>query len=345
VILKDMESTNDIILEYGLFGTIIPPKERKQKEGEKKGDIYATNPQIETVKPQQIQSSTPKKSSFPSSKQESKTFLAALEGKYNVTWRAPKNVRILSIGIGSFKDAQIPQVKHARHDGQLFASFVKSSGVPEENINCLTNADAYRSDITDALMKLKMATTEKSETAIFYFSGHGAPIVKDGKIVDSALVPYDARENSMEYTGIKVSTLREMLSDVRGSWIIILDACFSGKEGRSLMPKNVKAISVVPKDFNVISKSGANTWWITATSGNNFANDFPKENSGLFTYYFLKALNAERGVDSNRDGLISLQEAFNWTKKEVQAVSAKSLGRLQVPELIGEGDTILTIPR
>ncbi len=345
VILKDIESANDIILEYGLFGTIVPPKERKQKEGEKEGDIYATSPQIETVKPQQIQSSTPKKSPFPSSKQESNTFLTAFEGKYNVTWRAPKNVRILSVGIGSFKDSQIPQVKHARFDGQLFASFVKSSGVPEENINCLTNEDAYRSDITDALMKLKIATTEKSETAIFYFSGHGAPIVRDGKIVDSALVPYDARENSMEYTGIKVSTLHEMLSDVRGNWIIILDACFSGKEGRSLMVKNVKAISVVPKDFNVISKSGANTWWITATSGNNFANDFPKENSGLFTYYFLKALNAEGGVDSNRDGLISMQEAFNWTKKEVQAVSAKSLGRLQVPELIGEGDTILTIPR
>lgn len=194
-------------------------------------------------------------------------------------------------------------------------------------------------------MKLKMATTEKSETAIFYFSGHGAPIVRDGKIIDAVLVPYDARENSMEYTGIKVSTLREILSDVRGNWIIILDACFSGKEGRSLMAKNVKAISVVPKDFNVISKSGSNTWWITATSGDNFANDFPKKNSGLFTYYFLKALNAERGVDSNRDGLISMKEAFNWTKKEVQAVSAKSLGRLQVPELIGEGDTILTIPR
>jgi uncharacterized caspase-like protein len=69
-----------------------------------------------------------------------------------------------------------------------------------------------------------MATTEKSVTAIFYFSGHGAPIVKNGKIVDSALVPYDARENSLEYTGIKISTLHEMLSDVRGNWIVILDA-------------------------------------------------------------------------------------------------------------------------
>jgi len=263
----------------------------------------------------------------------------------NVVWRAAKNVRLLSVGVGDFKDSKLPQVKHARSDAQNIESFLKSSGVPEENITCLTNEHASRSDITDALVRLKMATTEPYETAIFYFSGHGAPIIKSGKIVDAALIPYDAMESSLEYTGLRISMLKEMLSDMRGNSIVILDTCFSGKEGRSLMTKNVKAIAVVPKDFNVIQGSGKKSWWLTATSGDNFANDFQKGNSGLFTYYFLKALNGEEGVDANEDGLISMREAFNWTKKEVQAVSAKSLGRLQVPELIAKGDTILTIPK
>ena len=262
-----------------------------------------------------------------------------------VSWRAPRKTRILSVGVGDFKDTAIPKIDYAESDARGFASLAKSSGIPEENITRLTNKDACRNAITYALIKLKMATTERSETAIFYFSGHGAPIVKNGKIVDAALVPYDAGENSLEYTGIKISTLQELLSDTRGNWIVILDACFSGKEGRSLMAKNIKGICVVPKDFNVAPKSTMNNWWITATSGDNFANDFPKEKSGLFTYYFLKALNGEKSVDANEDGLISVKEAFNWTKKEVSAVSAKSLGRLQVPELIGQGDTILTIPR
>ena len=137
--------------------------------------------------------------------------------------------------------------------------------------------------------------------------------------------------------------LKEMLSDMRGNSIVILDACFSGKEGRSLMTKNVKAIAVVPKDFNIATESEKNTWWLTSTSGDNFANDFDKRNSGLFTYYFLKALNGEKGVDDNEDGLISMKEAFGWSKNEIQAVSSKSLGRFQAPELIGKGDTVLTI--
>lgn len=262
-----------------------------------------------------------------------------------VSWRAPRKTRILSVGVGDFKDTAIPRIDYAESDARGFASLIRSSGIPEENISHLTNKDAYRNDITDALIKLKMATTESSETAIFYFSGHGAPLIKNGKIVDAVLVPYNARENSLEYTGIKISMLRELLSDTRGNWIVILDACFSGRKGRSLMAKNIKGICVVSKDFTVAPKSRKNNWWITATSGDNFANDFPKQNHGLFTYYFLKALNGEKSVDANEDGLISVKEAFNWTKKEVSAVSAKSLGRLQVPELIGKGDTILTIPR
>lgn len=38
VILKDIESSNNIVLEHGLSGTIIPPKERKQKAEDNKLD-------------------------------------------------------------------------------------------------------------------------------------------------------------------------------------------------------------------------------------------------------------------------------------------------------------------
>ena len=212
-----------------------------------------------------------------------------------------------------------------------------------EKTTCLTNHDASRSDITNAIVKLKMATTENSETAVFYFSGHGAPVFAGGKIVDSVLVPYDAMESSLEYTGIKISMLQEMLAETRGNWIVIFDACFSGKGGRSLMARNVKNIAVVPNDFNIVPASDSNIWWVTSTSGDNFANEFPKKNHALFTWYFLRALKGETGVDVNEDGFISLREAFDWAKGEVVAVSAKSLGHLQVPELIGRGDVVLTV--
>ena len=35
VILKDIQSTKDIVHEYGLSGTIVPPKERKEEKEKK----------------------------------------------------------------------------------------------------------------------------------------------------------------------------------------------------------------------------------------------------------------------------------------------------------------------
>ncbi len=261
------------------------------------------------------------------------------------SWRAPKNTRLLSVGVGSFKDPSIPKVSHAHDDARQMAGYLQSCGVPRANITHLSDTQATRSNITEALMKLKLATTEESETSIFYFSGHGAPILEDGKIVDAALIPYDAFENSLDYTGIKVSTLNNMLADTHGNFIVILDACFSGKEGRSIMAKNIKSIAVVPRDFSVIPETNGRSWWVTSTSGNNFANVFPQMQQGLFTYYFIKSLDGADGVDANSDGLVSLKEAFQWTKTNVASVSAKTLGRLQIPEMRGPGDIILTIPR
>ena len=130
-----------------------------------------------------------------------------------------------------------------------------------------------------------------------------------------------------------------------GNWIVILDACFSGKEGRSLMAKNVKSIAVVPKDYNVAPDKSGKSYWLTSTSGDNFANSFDKKQHGLFTYYFLQALNGARGADRNEDGLITLDEAFTWTKDKVSTISKKSLGRPQYPEMTGQGDLILTVPQ
>ena len=111
------------------------------------------------------------------------------------------------------------------------------------------------------------------------------------------------------------------------------------------MASNLRGIAVVSTMSTITASPPANTWWLTATSGDNFANDLPKESHGLFTYYLLKALRGEQGVDADENGLITVKEAFTWTKEKVTSISAKSLGRLQVPELSGGRDMVLVIPK
>ncbi|MEW5735585.1 MAG: caspase family protein [Thermodesulfobacteriota bacterium] len=259
-------------------------------------------------------------------------------------WRAPSKARVLAIGAGEFEDSAIPALPGAGEDAFLVKEFALQAGVPEANITCVTGKGAGRANISDAIVKLRMATSDPSETAVLYFSGHGAPVIKDGKIVDAVLVPYDAREGSMEYTGLRVSSLADMISGAQGKWIVVLDACFTGKGERSVPPANVKGITVVPKGFNPVPGQAESAWWLTSTSGDSYANQLPETSQGLFTFYFLEALSGAEGVDANGDGLISLAEAFGWTRKNVLAISQKNLGRPQQPEMSGQGDIILTIP-
>ncbi|MBW2737366.1 MAG: hypothetical protein JRE64_00675 [Deltaproteobacteria bacterium] len=59
-----------------------------------------------------------------------------------VSWRAPRKTRILSVGVGDFKDTAISKIDYAESDARGFASLTKSSGIPEENVSHLTNKDA-----------------------------------------------------------------------------------------------------------------------------------------------------------------------------------------------------------
>ena len=201
----------------------------------------------------------------------------------------------------------------------------------------LTNENATRSQIMKHLTRLKQMTTEEDEIAILYFSGHGAPLVLNGQVVDGVIVPHDAAVDAMDLTAVRLSKLRDLLRDASGQWVVVLDACFSGKQGRSVFASRVKGLAVVPKNFKVGADQDKQ-WWLSATSGDLFANDFPKAEQGLFSHYLLRAFREQGLADANRDGVVTLREAFTWAEDKVENVSRKSMGQLQKPEVTGQGD-------
>lgn len=267
-------------------------------------------------------------------------------------WSGSDSTRIVSIGISRYEDPSIPPITYAANDAKAFAEFARGTGVPSDNITLLVEEQATRSKIFRSIKKLE-SNTESGEIAIFYFSGHGIPYLNSKSEVEGMLVPYDAAINTddtMELTCIKQGFIYDKMSELPGMGIVILDACFSGKENstRGLVAKGVKAIGVsgiIDKPF--VPKQ--HLCYITATSGGHYANDYPEKRRGLFSYYFLKALEGEVGVDGffdgNQDQKISINEAFGWTKAQVKNVAQKKFGRFQVPEMIGASDMVLTIQK
>lgn len=269
---------------------------------------------------------------------------STIERKANVKWLRAERTRIVSVGISHYEDRSIPPVTYASNDARAVVEFARGAGVPRENITLLVEKQATRTKIIKAIKELETRTDESDEMAMFYFSGHGVPLLAENKKVEGVLVPYDASidsDDNIDLTCIKQEYIRDKLGELEGKGLIILDACFSGKADnqKGLVAKGAKGVAGISNPF----KPKSNLWYMTATSGNHYANEYDKERRGLFTYYFLEALEGATGVDKDANGTISLNEVFDWTRRRVEYTAEKNSGRRQVPELIsGEGNIVFT---
>ena len=61
---------------------------------------------------------------------------------------------------------------------------------------------------------------------------------------------------------------------------------------------------------------------------------------GLFTYYLLRGLQGE--ADLNRDGIVSLQELYEYVEQQVSQ-KARSVGGNQHPVMKGELEGVLPL--
>lgn len=264
-----------------------------------------------------------------------------------VAWLRAESTFVLSAGVGRFKDDTIPPLTCAESDARTFSKFCNQAGIPENNIKTIVAEECGRSEFLARLSEMRRKMTNPSDVGVIYFSGHGAPVLEQGRVKDAVLLSYDSREVALEDTGIKLSELQRKLGESNGKWIIVLDACFSGKAGRGIIPAGTKGLIVMPDRVPGFESQAGNVFLLAASSGDGYSNESPENSGGLFTVYLMQAMKGAPGVDGDQDGLISVREVFAWTDAKVRDVSARSLSRPQYPELLApdKKDIIFIMPK
>ena len=95
---------------------------------------------------------------------------------------------LISIGIGSYRNRQVPSRKFASLDAQMVSNYFQSlGGLPASNILLLQDWKAIRSDIDEALLDWLPPHMNKDAVVIVYFAGL-ASVSSTG---ETFLVPYD----------------------------------------------------------------------------------------------------------------------------------------------------------
>ncbi len=112
--------------------------------------------------------------------------------------------------------------------------------------------------------------------------------------------------------------------------LVVLDSCFSGAGGRSVIAKGMRPIVLSVE--NPLLAEGK-TVVLGASAGEQVAHTYEEQRHGLLTYFFLKGLRGEG--DRNGDGAIELVELYSYLRPNVMRTARREFNHDQVPQLFG----------
>lgn len=237
------------------------------------------------------------------------------------------------IGIEQYRQS-LPAVEFASHDAYILREYLtKSLGYPDENVVMVVNERAAKSDLEKYIERWLPNRVDKDSSVLIYYSGHGAP---NPTTQEGFLVPYDGDPTFLEITGYPLKRLYEQLAQLPAREIlVVLDSCFSGSGGRSVIAKGARPL-VVSMENPLLA--GDKIVVLTASSASQISSTYDQKNHGLFTYFFLKGLQG--AADTNKDGRIELTEMYGYVKPEVERVARREYNTDQVPQLIGNPEVL-----
>lgn len=199
-------------------------------------------------------------------------------------------------------------------------------GVPDENQVVLRgkSADQVRRALIATNERIRLGQRAGREAMLFvYYSGHGDA---------DALHLGDSRLE-----------LRELEALVRGSpaqiRVLAIDACRSGsltrvKGGRPAPPIALSAVTDL---------SGEGVIMLTASTAGEDAQESDRLAGSFFTHYLLSGLRG--AADDDNDNVITVAEAFRYTRDQTILASSRTLGGTQHPtfhyDLRGRADIAL----
>ena len=226
---------------------------------------------------------------------------------------------LISIGIGSYRDQQVPSRKFASLDAKMVSIYFQSlGGLPASNVRLLQDWMALRPDIDEALLDWLPPHMNKDAVVVVYFAGL-ASVSSTG---ETFLVPYDGTVTNTS-RAYPLKDLEAALSRLQAKQTVFL---FDGIVSR--MGPDSRTKTTLPQ----WNPRGSATLHVIGTSGIGRGLEDDQHRHGLFTYYLLRALRGE--ADTNRDGDVTLGETVTYLSQKVRWASKTNMNQEQRPFVV-----------
>ncbi len=215
---------------------------------------------------------------------------------------------MLAIGVSNYglqfpdKDAHDFAAIYQAQEGKLF-----------RKVTCkiLTDADASRDNILDALDWLSKVVTQR-DWAMVYLAGHGVTDNLD----QYYFAPYNIDLHRLKSTGIVWSIFRNKLADLPGMVFLVLDTCqaasVTGEKTRGLVAYNDVVRDASTDEVGLIT--------LASCKYNETSRERTDWHNGAFTLALVEALSGK--ADYSHNGIITISEVDAYVADRVKELTS-----------------------
>jgi hypothetical protein len=255
------------------------------------------------------------------------------------------------IGVGQYDHSSIPRLRYSVADAEaIYQTLIDVAGFSKDKVLLLTDKSERKPTLKNikwALGTFLARSARKNDTVLIFFAGHGAPetdprgLERDG--LAKYLIPSDADADDLYSSALPMDELQIIFGRIEAERVVaFLDACYSGAAGgRTFSSRKTRAAAIDDLFIERLTRSKGRAI-ITASRPTEVSIELPELGHGIFSYYLVNGLKG--AADLNRDGIISLQELYEYLEQQVTGKS-RSVGGNQHPVMKGELEGVFPLVR
>jgi hypothetical protein len=249
--------------------------------------------------------------------------------------KTPGRRHALVVGVGSYPQGgtgSVPALEFAASDAEALANLLTTrAGFPSQGVTLLRDGEATRQRVLDAIRSLRTQANEQ-DVVLVYFSGHGTTAPGPDGRSHYYLIPHDGRLGDLAGTALRDDVVEELVGQIPAKQVVIfLDACFSGRAGQVARVKGVSPGAAAPTAGGIFVEAAQGRVVISASRADQPSIEDPATRHGVFTHFLLEGLGG--GADLDRDGKITVLEAFQYLSAKVREYTQQRFQLDQQPVL------------
>ena len=242
--------------------------------------------------------------------------------------------RSFAVVIGINQYEKWPGLEFAVADANAVKNTLQKTGF--DDITLIMNKEATQRRILTELFHKLPQKVDRNDRVLFYFAGHGQTEELPGGGKKGYIIPVDAETDSYASTAVSMEQIRSLSSRIAAKHIFyVMDCCYSG------LGLN-RSAGVWPGISDYLRKVSAMRVVQIITAGGQGEQVQEREGHGLFTSYFLKAIEGQADID--KDNVVTGTELGAYLRPTVSNASRQAqtplFGRLE-----GEGEFLFFVKK